>query len=221
MVSGVLFNSSMFKTIKDAEAIAGSLSEPSKMPCFSYSIPAKKCISGMKLRDVKGSICSSCYALKGNYSFPSVQSALEKRFQSLTHPQWVEAMVYMIGKRERSGYFRFLDAGDLQGVWHLANIIEVCKRLPKIKFWLPTREYSIVNTFIKDGGKIPSNLTIRLSALMIDGEPPKAIAGRLGLKTSGVSSGSFSCPSSKQDGKCGDCRACWNKRIENINYKIH
>ena len=53
--------------IKDIESTVGTLSAPSKMPCFSFSIPAKLCITGQKLRDVKNSICSKCYALKGRY----------------------------------------------------------------------------------------------------------------------------------------------------------
>lgn len=211
----------MFKTIKDAEAIAHTLSAPSKMPCYSYSIPAQKCVTGMKLRNVEGSICSRCYAYdRGRYVFPNVKDALFKRFESLSHPQWVDAMVFMIEKKEKSGYMRWHDAGDLQGVWHLAKIVEVCKRLPHVQFWLPTREFSIVAEYMK-GHKLPSNLTIRLSALMVNEKPPEAIAARLGLTTSGVSSGSFNCPSSKQDGKCLDCRACWNKEIKNVNYKLH
>lgn len=211
----------MFKTIKDAEKIAYTLSAPSKMPCFSYSIPAQKCITGMKLRNVKNSICASCYGLKGRYVFPNVKDALFKRLESLTHPQWVDAMVYMIGKREKSGYMRLHDVGDIQGVWHLEKIVEVCRRLPHIKFWLPTREYATVSKWM-EANTVPENLTIRLSALMFDAPGPVAIAKRLGLTTSGASSGDdFTCPSSKQEGKCLDCRACWDKNVSNVNYKKH
>jgi len=207
-------------TIKEAEKIAHTLSAPSKMPCHSYSIPAQKCITGMKLRNVKNSICSKCYALKSRYLFKNVKDALFKRFESLTHPQWVEAMVCMIDKKEKSGYMRLHDAGDLQGVWHLEKIVEVCRRLPHIKFWLPTREYGIVAQYLRDNS-FPENLTVRLSSLMLEGNPPEAIAKRFNLTTSGVSKSGFTCPSSKQAGKCGDCRACWNKSISNVNYKQH
>ena len=207
--------------IKDIESTIGTLSKPSKMPCYSFSIPAKRCITGMKLRDVKGSICSKCYALKGRYVFPNVQDALETRFRGMSDPQWVNKMVAMIAKREKSGFFRWHDSGDLQSVAHLAAIVEIAKRLPNIRFWLPTREFSFVSEFM-DAHAIPDNLTIRLSAFMFDGHPPLGVAKRLGLTTSGASTGSdFSCPSSKQEGKCLDCRACWDKSIQNINYKQH
>jgi len=207
--------------VKDIESSIGTLSAPSKMPCFSFSIPAKRCITGQKLRNVKNSICSKCYALKGRYVFPNVQDALEVRFQGMSDPQWIDKMVFMIGKREKSGFFRWHDSGDLQSVAHLAAIVEIAKRLPNIQFWLPTREFSFVSEYMATNA-IPDNLTIRLSALMFDGKPPVAIAKRLGLVTSGASTGNdFSCPSSKQGGKCLDCRACWNKSVSNVNYKQH
>src|SRR5262245_31613313 len=126
-------------TKKEAIAIAGGLSSPSKLPCHGYSIPAVRCVTGAKLVQVPGSTCSGCYALKGMYRFPNVKSALELRFQSLRHPQWVEALVTLI-QGTGEGYFRWHDSGDLQGVWHLEKIAEVCRRTPDVAHWLPTRE---------------------------------------------------------------------------------
>jgi len=207
--------------IQAIENEIGSLSEPSKMPCFSFSIPAKRCITGMKLREVENSICSKCYALKGRYAFANVQNALEQRFAGLSNPNWVSLMVEMISKREKSGFFRWHDSGDLQSVNHLAAIVEVARQLPAIKFWLPTREFSIVSNYLREN-VFPENLTVRLSALMFDAPAPSAIAQRLGLVTSGASSGAdFDCPSSKQEGKCQACRACWDKNVTNVNYKRH
>ena len=54
--------------VKDAKEITGSLTRTSKMPGLSYSLPAWECKTGSKLRKVKGSVCASCYALKGNYT---------------------------------------------------------------------------------------------------------------------------------------------------------
>jgi len=211
----------MFKNKKQAEEIVGTLSKPSKMPGYSYSTPAKRCLIGAKMRKVVGSICAFCYALKGRYVFPNVQKAMEKRFASLTNDLWVDAMTYLIGK-VKNPHFRWHDSGDIQGVWHLEKIVKIAKNLPNISFWLPTREYAFVSTYIEQGGEVPSNLTIRLSALMMDGPAPVGIAQRLGLCVSGASKiGNFNCPSSKQGNKCGDCRACWDKNQFAINYKKH
>lgn len=207
--------------IKQALEIIGGLSEPSKMPCYSYSIPAQKCVTGMKLRNVKNSVCSKCYCLKGNYGFPVVRNALARRFDSLSNPLWVEAMTVAIGKKEKSGHSRIHDSGDIQSVGHLANIVQVAKNLPHIKFWLPTREYSMVAEYLKSA-TFPDNLIVRLSAYMIDGPAPTALANRLGVGTSGVSTKtSFTCPAPNQGGKCLDCRACWSKSVANVNYKTH
>lgn len=191
------------------------------MPCYTYSIPASRCITGRKLRDVAGSVCAICYALKGNYRFGNVQSALERRFDSIDKPEWVSAMVTVILGREKSGFFRWHDSGDLQSVAHFSRIVAVCRQTPGIRHWLPTREYAIVSRFVAGGGVIPPNLTVRLSALMVDGPAPAAIADRLGVQTSGVSASAFSCPASKQANKCGDCRACWSKDIPSVSYKTH
>ena len=211
----------MFKNKKQAEEIVGTLSKPSKMPGYAYSTPAKRCLIGQKMRNVVGSICAFCYALKGRYVFPNVQKAMEKRFASLTNDLWVDAMTYLIGK-VKNPHFRWHDSGDLQGVWHIEKIVKIAKNLPNISFWLPTREYAFVSTYIERGGEVPSNLTIRLSALMMDGPAPVGIAQRLGLCVSGASKlGNFNCPCSKQGNKCGDCRKCWDKNEFAIDYKKH
>lgn len=208
-------------TPQEAWDLIGGLSAPSKMPCYGYSLPARRCITGSKLRNVPNSICSICYALKGRYLFPNVGDAMERRYQSLQHPEWVNAMITAIRANESSGYFRWHDSGDLQGAWHLANIVAVANALPAIRFWLPTREYGIVGEYLRKGGKFPKNLIVRLSALTIGGNEPATIAKRLGLTTSGAKEEGFNCPAPKQGNKCLACRKCWDKRIPNIQYRTH
>ena len=83
--------------IKEAEAITHTLSKPGKMPGFAYSTPAHECKTGTKLRAVAGSVCANCYAYeRGRYRFQNVIDAQYKRFRSLTHPKWVEAMASQI-----------------------------------------------------------------------------------------------------------------------------
>lgn len=210
-----------FTRQSDAEAIVGTLSNPSKMPGHGYSIPAKRCITGQKLRFIKGSVCSKCYAMKGRYPTGHVQRAMEKRFASLRHPLWVEAMTFLISCTPDS-CFRWHDSGDLQGVWHLKKIVEVANRLPHVLFWIPTREYGFVSNYIRGGGKVPENLIIRLSSHMIDGPAPESLARELGVQVSGVTATpEFTCPSSRYGNTCGPCRACWNKSIFNVTYKQH
>ena len=155
------------------------------------------------------------------YLFGPVKAAMQRRFLSLKKRDWAKAMAIAIGAKEKSGFFRFHDSGDIQSLRHLERIAEVAKALPSIVFWLPTREYSIAVAYFNKHKGWPPNLVVRLSSLTINGNPPTAIAKRIGCVTSGVTKEGFDCPSSKQGGKCLDCRACWNKQIENINYKLH
>jgi hypothetical protein len=86
---------------------------------------------------------------------------------------------------------------------------------------LPTREYGFVSEYVKRHGLFPKNLTVRLSAFMVNGPPPTGLAKILGVKTSGVLKTGFTCPAYRQGNQCLECRACWDKRVANVNYKAH
>ena len=211
--------------IKELENRLGTLSAPSKMPSYSFSIPAQKCITGSKLRLKKNSTCSSCYALKGRYVFPNVREALFNRLNkmnTLGFDKWVELMTELISRKEKSGFFRWHDSGDLQSIDHLKAIVQIANNLPKIKFWLPSREVKIIKDYINEGNSIPDNLNIRISAFFIGSALNPKELKRLNCTGSTVGfKSSFNCPSSKQGNKCLDCRACWNKNVDNVNYHLH
>jgi hypothetical protein len=207
---------------KGAVAICGSLSEPAKMPGHAYSLPAAQCRLGSFLQRFPNAVCAHCYALRGRYVFAVVRRALEKRLKSLSHPFWIEALTILI-RHSRDTHFRWHDSGDLQGLQHLRNIVAVCKNLPEVKFWLPTREYQTVEAYRRIGGEIPPNLCIRYSAHLIDGAPPL----RYGLPASTVSSqrqnappGAYRCPAARKDNKCGRCRACWDQAVKIVDFPL-
>jgi hypothetical protein len=103
---------------------------------------------------------------------------------------------------------------------------------PTVKHWIPTREYRIVAQYLEKYGNVPANLTVRLSAHMVDTAAPS-----MGLPTSTVHAanvssspfkvlntiptGSHVCPAPKQGNQCLDCRACWNPKVANVSYHIH
>jgi hypothetical protein len=63
--------------------ITGGLSKPSKMPGYSYNLPAIHCKTGSKLAQIPGTTCHGCYALKGRYRFPNVMDAMMRRLASI------------------------------------------------------------------------------------------------------------------------------------------
>ena len=198
---------------KEANEIVGGLSAPGKMPCPSINLPAVACVTGSKLAKVPGTTCHGCYALKGRYRFQNVKEAMNRRLEALKDSRWVRAMVTLMQGRK---YFRWHDSGDIQGPWHLKQILEVCKQTPDTKHWLPTREAGLLA--LMDPDTIPPNLIIRLSATKVIGA-----AGKSWPWTSTVTTNheQKTCAAPDQKGKCLDCRACWSRDIQNITYAKH
>ena len=196
--------------VKEAAAITGSMTRTSKMPGLSYSLPAWECKTGSKLRKIKNSVCSACYALKGNYTrYKAIKAAQYVRLASLNNELWTAAIVTQI---KRQKYFRWHDAGDVQDVQHLNKIYEVCRLTPGTKHWMPTRE-----AWIKDHlASKPANLVIRFSAPMIDQAAPASWPNSSEVVTEGAT-----CPAPQQGNSCGDCRNCWNPEIKTIKYGKH
>ena len=196
---------------KEAWALVGGLSKPSKMPGWAIGIPAAECKTGNKLKLIPNSVCSGCYAEKGCYVFAVVQAAQYKRLKAIDHPQWVEAMATLINSK-KPDVFRWHDSGDVQDEAHLNKIFEVCRLTPGKRHWMPTRE-----AWIKDHMKdAPANLVVRFSSPMIDQGPVKSWAN-----TSTVSTKSRTCPAPDNNNECGSCRACWDPLVKNIEYGKH
>jgi hypothetical protein len=193
----------------------GGLSSPSKMPCHGWSISAKICRTGGKLRKVKGSVCSNCYALKGRYVFSNVENAMEWRLDALKRDPvaWAAAMVLSI-RKTGNNYFRWHDSGDLLGRLHFYAIVQIALHLPDVKFWLPTREKEFAQ------GHYASNLVVRVSAPMI-GKATTSSREEF-HNTSSVGAGvGYACPAQSQDNQCGSCRACWSRDVVNVDYAVH
>jgi hypothetical protein len=220
-------------TLKAATSVAGSIGFPSKMPGTSYGISAEHCKTGSKLAKVPGSVCFNCYALGGNYQYPSVKTAHAKREAGIDSPHWTAAMVAILKHTQRKGtnrqgekialgFHRWHDSGDIQSVEHLAKICDVARATPAIRHWLPTRELAMVQAYRDAGNHIPSNLVVRVSATMIDGPATKVwpTVSRV-HHNEPPAKGAHVCPAPTQGNACGDCRACWSKHVKTVSYHKH
>ena len=209
-------------TIKEAREITGhttGLGKTSKMPGFSTGIPAIHCERGQKLAKIPGSVCFDCYAMKGKYRTKSVKKGQARRYAALSHPRWIEGMVRLIGHQVDpiEPWFRIHDSGDSQSPEHVRAWAEIARRLPWVRFWMPSKELQHVKEAMRGVDDWPTNLVIRISAPLI-GKTLRA----WGLPTSSVDAGTgHRCPAYDQDGKCGPCRACWDPTVENVDYKKH
>ena len=204
-------------TVALAESICGKLSHTTKMPCPSFSLPVDRCVSGAKLSLIENSVCSKCYAKKGNHRFHTNKQ--EERWQSLKHPRWVEAIVHLI-REEANPHFRWHDSGDLAGYWHLQKIIDVANALPEVSFWLPTSERDVVHEYRTLLGEFPANLVVRVSTTLIDSAPRNDQTLTSSVHRHKEPHG-FACKAPQQGNKCLSCRACWDKSIRDVSYKFH
>jgi hypothetical protein len=225
----------MTMPLQKAQAIAGTLGQPSKMPGAAYGIDAFQCRAGGALVDDPSSTCHGCYARRNFYRYwHAAVAARAKRQAAIRHPLWIEAMIALIMDYiERGGEpaFRWHDSGDLHGPWHLAAICAVAEATPHVRQWLPTREYDDVVQYLRAGGVIPPNLTVRLSAHYVGkvAEVPAEIAH---LPTS-TTHHKETIPPVKRKGAivchaidspvnmCRGCRACWDRRVTNVSYRMH
>ena len=192
------------------------LGKTSKMRGYSFGLDARNCITGSKLRKVKGSVCAKCYAMKGNFNFPSVRKNKETNLKHLESDYFVYVMTYQL---QDIKYFRWFDSGDLPHLEALKKIVQIAENTPKTKHWLPTREIKMVQKYLKNN-KFPKNLIVRVSAPMTDGPPPKGFKHTSTVHKNKKPHG-FDCVSRFQGNQCLTCTACWDKRIKNISYKEH
>jgi len=187
-------------------AAVGGLSNPSKMPGHSWSLPATECRIGSQLAKHAGTVCHGCYALKGAYSWSSTQTAMRRRLGilqgALADPgkrnEFVSAFVRILETRHARDLaarargrrpaqdgrsFRWHDSGDLQSMAHLEILAEIASQVPQVKFWLPTREAPTVRAYLETHGAFPANLIVRVSANRVDGRAPAGFATVSGVHT--------------------------------------
>ena len=202
-----------------------------KMPGTTFAVDSFACITGGKLRNVEGSVCSKCYSIKLQQMRPSVDVGYKRNLAKWMACQrlgkggiemWISSMVFQI-LRANVDEHRWFDGGDAQSVEMIEAIAEVARRTPDVEHWLPTKEYTIYAKYLKTNTE-PDNLIIRVSAAMLDGKPSKAFRNTSTVHKNGKPIG-FECkaktrtsPISGKLGYCGPCRACWDKDVPNVSY---
>ena len=80
---------------------------------------------------------------------------------------------------------------------------------------------------IAQGGSIPGNLVLRVSATMIGDAPIRGHANTSTVHVKGKPHVGHACPAPSQGNSCGsadlgnECRACWNPSVGNVSYAKH
>lgn len=141
-------------------------------------------------------ICNGCYALKSGYAYTStvliqaLQLELVKLW--LREGSFVKHMVTFIRAGQEASrtsmkrtprelwhnipnpnFFRIHDAGDMFNRKYFDAWVEICKSLPDVHFWAPTRMWALPGAAgVRFSKGMPSNLALRPSSLHWRTEPP-------------------------------------------------
>jgi len=196
------------------------LSKTSKLDgILSWSLQALDTCPGSRSDD--GGLvpaCQGCYATTGNYRFANVKAPREFNREDWKREDWVSDMVQSL---DSSRYFRWFDSGDMYDIRLAEKILQVMKRTPWVKHWLPTRmhKFSKFKSVIASMQALP-NVVVRFSSDSVTGEVIE------GLNTSTIFSdtvpaNAFECKAYQHEGKCNGCRACYDKSVSVIAYKAH
>ena len=197
------------------------LSKASKMPCRSWSLQALVTCPASK--DANGELvaaCSGCYATTGNYNFPNVKAPRAHNKDDWKRSEWVEDMV---NELDPDRYFRWFDSGDLYDIRLAKKVLEVMKRTPWVRHWLPTRMHKFDKfvPVLEEMQTLP-NVVVRLSSDGVNGETIEGITTSTIVPTSEQAPKNATvCEAYERDGKCGQCRACWNKDVSLVAYVAH
>jgi len=216
------------------------LSDASKMPSLSFSLPAgESCPWAEYESDSDGSlaICAECYAQKGRYVMPGVANAQSVRFEwarrCMRTPEGTDEFVNVLTdaiRDARNLYFRGHDSGDFFSPAYVRAWIRICRNLPQVHFWFPTRTWrALLNPRVSAHTKqlwalaltelasLP-NVALRPSALFFNAPAPRIPGFAAG--TTARDEG-FNCPAATQGNICGSCRVCFDNHDTEVSYHRH
>ena len=103
-----------------------------------------------------------CYAAKITRLYKTVKTAYENNLNILKeNPALYWEQVKQGAQMAR--YFRFHVSGDIPNIEYFNNMVVLAQELPNTNFLAFTKQYTIVNEFLNNGGTIPKNLKVIFS----------------------------------------------------------
>ena len=186
----------------------------------SWSLQAVDTCPGAKGADGElVDACKGCYATSGNYRFRNVKAPRLENRDDWKRDAWVDEMVALL---DNDRYFRWLDSGDLYDIRLARKVLEVMTRTPWVKHWLPTRmaKFGKFQPVLAAMNELP-NVMVRFSSDSIMGEFGQEHGSTILPPELAVPAGVSECEAYSREGKCGGCRACWDKSVAVIGYRAH
>jgi len=197
------------------------LSKASKMPGKSWSLQARETCPGSIDPATKTllPVCAGCYATQGNYVFPNVKAPREENRKDWKREDWVSDMVAAIAKEK---FFRWFDSGDVYHPGLAEKIYYVMEQTPHVRHWLPTKSYNIpkIRFWLNMMKELP-NVAVRFSSPTVDGMFSAEHGSCVVPSFDSDTQANAVCDAYERDGKCGDCRVCWDKTVDVVAYVAH
>ena len=197
------------------------LSKASKMPGKSWSLQAGETCPGSINPETKEviEVCADCYAKSGFYRMENVKAPRIHNRKDWKRTDWTDDMVQAL---DNERWFRWFDSGDIYTAALAQKIYEVAKRTPWCNHWIPTKSYNIPKIrYWLDRLKELPNVSVRFSSPSVHGEYSSFHGSTVVQSVSDNIAGAKMCDAYTRGGKCGPCRACWDKGVALVVYPLH
>jgi hypothetical protein len=164
--------------------------------------------------------CAGCYATTGNYRFENVKAPRRHNKEDWQRLAWSDDMTAELAK---DTHFRWFDSGDMYTLALAEKILEVMRRTPWVKHWIPTRMHKFPKfRQVLSEMQALKNVSVRFSSDSVTGQYTKGLHGSVIVPTpADAKRGMTLCGAYDNGGACGPCRACYDKRVKVIAYPAH
>jgi hypothetical protein len=197
------------------------LSVTSKLGVKSWSLQAlETCPASLDSNGELVPACRGCYATQGTYHYPNVIKVRADNKEAWQNDNFVADFVIAL-QNER--FFRWFDSGDMYTLGLAEKMYSIMKATPWVKHWVPTRmqKFSKFADIIQKMNAL-DNVKVRFSSDAIDGTYTNGVHGSTIVPSEAAAdSNTFVCNAPKNEGKCGTCRACYDKNVSLIGYIAH
>ena len=183
-----------------------------------------------------GSVCRSCYAAQGTHWMPGAlrvraSNAAWLRGRTGARPgyrRWRRMVAQLAGAIGTARYVVVHESGDFAQPWETEMWADVATLCPSTRFWVRTRTWRLDGEWVQALRRLHQapNVTVRLSALEVDGPAPRVVAGiRFAYEFPAsrvVATDGPGCPK-QEHGSCSraGCRACWDRSVPVVTYRLH
>lgn len=168
-----------------------------------------------------------CYARKGTFTYNNVKESHKiniSEFMTSPKDYFSQIVDYLQNGDIIYKYFRWHVSGDIVNMDYLKGMIETAKKCKSTKFLAFTKRFEIVNEYLDNGGKIPSNLKIVFSnwgkLLQCNNPynlPTTDLIFKKEILNAKAPKNAYVC-----SGDCKNCRVCWNlKKGQTILFHEH